>query len=424
MNTEQGPFRALFAGLALALFLTPAAFGQVDSDGDGVVNSVECPGGAFVDTDGDGIRDCQDVDDDGDGIHTAYEGTGDTDGDGVHDEDEVDLPCTTARDTDNDGIPDFNDEDDDGDGIPTTVEHDAGPYGPKDADNIWNDVDGDGVPNHFDLDSDGDGKSDRSEFFGNGIPNIAGVPVKVTVSIRLTPTTHMLGETLQVPDGDADGIPNWLDTQDEDGPEGDADGDGIVNWREENRGSNPFDPDTDNDGIEDGDEHGDFDGDGIINRLDPDDDGDGIPTSKEGAFDVDDDGIPNHLDLDSDGDGRPDVMDATPLGPCLGNAFEVPDGDNTELGRCTDRDCDGIADNQESSQQVYVRGGTRLFSWNPNGVSVSPFFEGRWDLIWFEAGHTFRPALCDGPCALQDKDCDFIPNCQDPDWTNGPCADH
>jgi hypothetical protein len=493
MNTEQRPFRALFAGiasglggLALTLLLAPAAFGQVpiDTDGDGILDSIECPGGTLVDTDGDGIGDCQDVDDDGDGIHTAYEGTGDTDGDGVpdyrdgdddgdgestldeispnvsdddgdgipehldageedgpaadpdndgltnaqedclgsdpdssdtdgdgvYDEDEVDLPCT-ARDTDGDGLPDFNDADDDGDGIPTSVEYDTGSY-PRDVENSWNDVDEDGVPNYRDLDSDGDGKSDKSEFFGAGIPDIAGVPVQVTVSIRVNPTTHVTGQSFQVPDGDADGIPNWLDSQDEDGPEGDADGDGIVNWREENRGSNPYNPDSDGDGIEDGDEHGDADDDGVINRLDADDDGDGIPTREEGTSDVDQDGIPNHHDLDSDGDGRPDAMDATPLGPCVGSTFEVPDGDNTELGWCTDRDCDGIADNQESREEYYVNNGTRWFSRDDAG---------HWQPIWHDDG-TVRPALCDGPCALQDKDCDFIPNCNDPDWTDGPCA--
>ena len=478
MNTEQKPFCVLLGGLALTLFLTPAAFGQlpIDTDGDGVIDSIECPGGAFVDTDGDGITDCRDVDDDGDGIHTAYDGTGDTDGDGVpdyidadddgdgestldeispnysdsdgdsipehldaeeedgpfgdldgdgltnaeedclgsdpedsdtdgdgvHDEDEVDLPCTTARDTDGDGLPDFNDTDDDGDGIPTSVEYDIASY-PRDVENSWNDIDEDGVPNYLDLDSDGDGKTDQSEFFGGRIPDIAGVPVKVAIDIRVNPTTHVTGLSFQLPDGDADGIPNWLDSEDEDGPEGDADGDGLVNWREENRGSNPYAPDSDFDGIEDGDEHGDADGDGVINRLDADDDDDGIPTHEEGTSDIDQDGIPNHLDLDS-----------TPLGPCLGNAFEVPDGDNVELGWCTDRDCDGIADNQESYQQYYVNNGTRLFSRDDSG---------KWKMVWHDNG-TVRPALCDGPCALQDKDCDFIPNCQDRDWTDGPCAHH
>ena len=490
MNTEQKPLRALFAGLgglALALLLTPAAFGQLpDSDGDLVPDSVECPNGQVVDTDGDGLDDCHDFDDDNDGVQTMDEGTKDTDGDGVPDyrdqdddgdgeptrdeawpttdfdgdgildhldaneEDgprgdldgdgvdngdeegmgsdpnnpdtdgdtvpdgeEVD-PGGKARDTDGDGLPDFNDKDDDGDRIPTSVEHDPGPYGPEDADNIWNDVDGDGLPNHIDLDSDGDGKSDQVEFFGKGVPPVIGsIPLEQTLSIRLSETTYVTGYDFKIPDSDADEIPNWLDSNDQDGPDGDADSDGVPNWREEKLGTNPYDFDTDNDGLEDGDEHGDFDGDGVLNKLDPDDDGDGIPTSEEGLVDVDGDGIPGYLDLDSDGDGRPDSEDATPMGPCLGWEFEVPDGDNTELGRCTDRDCDGIADNQESAQEYYVSGEVHWFSRDENG---------KWQVMWVEPGHTVRPALCDGPCALCDDDCDGIPNCSDEDWTDGPCG--
>lgn len=493
MNTKQRLFRAFFSGLgglALTVLLTPVAFGQLpsDADGDGVLDSVECPNGSPVDTDGDGTSDCQDVDDDGDGIHTAYEGTGDTDGDGVpdyrdddddgdgestrdetfpsysdddgdsipehldadeedgpaadpdgdglnnadedclgsdpnnadtdgdtvDDSEEVELPCG-ARDTDGDGIPDFNDSDDDGDAIPTSVEYNPGAYGakyPTDSDANWNDVDGDGVQNHLDLDSDGDGKSDQEEFYGERIPDISAVPIEVTVSIRLSADVHVTGQSYQLPDSDADGIPNWLDSQDEDGPEGDADGDGVVNSRENEQGADPYDSDTDDDGLEDGDERGDSDDDGVINRLDPDDDNDGIPTYQEGTSDVDQDGIPNHLDLDSDGDGRPDAMDATPLGPCVGNGWEVPDGDNVELGWCTDRDCDGIADNQESQETYYVTGDVHLFSRGSDG---------KWRPYWRD-GHTVRPALCDGPCALHDDDCDFIPNCSDPDWTDGPCG--
>lgn len=491
MNTEQNPFRALVAGLgglALALFLTPAAFGQVtDSDGDLVPDSEECPGGQWIDTDGDGLDDCHDFDDDDDGVQTLDEGTRDTDGDGIpdyRDEDDdgdgeptrdeawpttdfdgdgildhldadeedgprgdpdgdgVDNideermgsnpqnpdtdgdtvpdgeevgPDGEPRDTDGDGLLDVSDEDDDGDGIPTVVEHDPGPYGPEDADNVWNDVDGDGLPNHVDLDSDGDGKSDQEEFFGKGVPPIIGsVAFEPSLDILLSETTMVTGYDYQIPDHDGDEIPNWLDSVDEDGPDGDADGDGVPNWREEKQGTNPYDFDTDGDGIDDGEEHGDTDGDGVRDRLDPDDDGDGILTSEEGRVDVDGDGIPGYLDLDSDGDGRPDSEDATPMGPCLGWEFEWPDGDNTELGRCTDLDCDGIADNQESAQEYYVSGEVHWFSRDENGV---------WQVMWVEPGHTVRPALCDGPCALCDYDCDGTPNCADEDWTDSSCDD-
>jgi hypothetical protein len=380
------------AGLALALLLTPAALtAQTDSDGDRVADYIECPGGAFVDTDGDGIGDCQDADDDGDGVPTIDEWTGDSDGDGVAD---------------------YHDRDDDGDGIPTEVEYDPGSFGAATPDEDWNDVDGDGIPNHLDLDSDGDGDSDRQELYGDaGLPPVfSSVPQMHTIDIRLNDLARLSVVEPVFPDGDGDGIPNWLDSQDEDGPDGDADGDGVLNRREEKLGSDPYDFDTDGDGIEDGDEHGDSDGDGVPNRLDADDDGDRIPTREEGTSDIDGDGIANSLDLDSD--GRPDSADATPFGPCLGDAFELPDGDNVELGRCTDRDCDGIADNQESTAQVYVGGGkVHFFSRNEDG---------EWQAAWIEQGNILMPALCDGPCALEDYDCDLIPNCADPDWTDGP----
>lgn len=64
------------------------------------------------DTDGDGIPNYLDVDDDGDNILTEDEAA-DPDGDG-------DL--SDAQDTDNDGIPDYLDKDDDGDGVDTRDE--------------------------------------------------------------------------------------------------------------------------------------------------------------------------------------------------------------------------------------------------------------------------------------------------------------
>ena len=55
----------------------------------------------------------------------------------------------------------------------------------------------------------------------------------------------------------------------------------------------------------------DLDADGTPNFLDLDSDGDGIPDSVETAADVDGDGNPNFLDLDSDNDGIPDAFEGT-----------------------------------------------------------------------------------------------------------------
>lgn len=486
----------LLASAFLSLSAMPAAAQLVDSDGDTILDSVECPGGTLPDSDGDGLADCYDPDDDNDGVGTIEESVpiGDTNGDGVGDyqdtdgdgipdyrdpdddndgtptideipgysyidedcdgipdyldADEEDGPCAdpdndgltnaqeeaigsdpkdadtdddtvfdgqevepdaVARDTDGDGLPDHADTDDDGDGIPTSVEHDPGvdtgpglqvvPIGG------WDDVDNDGIPNHIDTDSDGDGKSDHEEAFGAGAPAsltlaTSGIQQVVSVTLQINDSLWMVGTDWAFPDSDGDGIPSWLDGNDVDGPKGDPDGDGLTNQREENHGSDPFDFDTDGDGADDGDERGDTDGDGIPNRLDRDDDGDGELSRDEGWWDTDGDSVPNALDFD---DG---------YSPCNYLDFVIPDGINVVDGYCTDRDCDGIADAYESVGEVYVGGETHWFSVNPA--------TGNWSVVWHEAGHTVQPALCDGPCGMEDYDCDLVPNCSDPDWTDGP----
>ena len=95
----------------------------------------------------------------------------------------------------------------------------------------------------------------------------------------------------------------------------DSDEDGITDKDEKKIGTNPFNPDSDGDGVKDGDEmkndSGDIDltidtdGDGKVNAIDPDDDGDTILTKVEttdGLVDTDGDGTPDYLDDDDDGD--------------------------------------------------------------------------------------------------------------------------
>ena len=77
------------------------------------------------------------------------------------------------------------------------------------------------MPNFLDRDADGDGTEDIDE--GTG-------------------------------DIDGDGIPNYLDSDDEDGPAGDPDGDGLTNAEELRWRTDPLDSDTDDDGVSDGDE--------------------------------------------------------------------------------------------------------------------------------------------------------------------------
>jgi hypothetical protein len=429
---------------------------DTDSDGDGKPDSVEAPGGSAVDSDGDYIFDHLDSNDqdgplgdpDGDGLTNAEEASAgsdpndaDSDNDTVPDGTEVGDDPAHPPDTDGDGTVDFLDTDDDGDGLPTSVEYDTGLIS-LDPNTEWNDVDGDGIPNYLDTDSDGDGKSDTEEVFGDTggtIPDFnLVIGTQKFVLGRLTSRLGLIGLTYTYPDNDKDDIPNWLDSNDADGPKGDLDGDGRTNQWEQNHGSNPYDSDTDGDGLEDGDEKGDFDGDGVRDYLDPDDDNDGVLTRDEGTSDVDGDGNGNHEDLDSDGDGvsdqvegisdpdgdgipnlfdqdsdddgLPDSQDLVPYDGCL-DEFEIPDGQNVIGGDCVDRDCDGTPDARESWETIYVRGRI-VVVWRQVG--------GNWIPVFTVVDQSYRPALCDGPCAEEDYDCDLIPNCLDSDWTDGP----
>lgn len=149
------------------------------------------------DTDGDGLPDFLDNDDDGDQVLTFEEYVfvvGPPDGDdGI------------IADTDGDTIPDYLDNDDDGDGILTINENTNG-----DATLADDDTDGDTIANYLDNDDDGDG----------------------------VPTLNEEGDT------DNDTIPNYLDTDD--------DGDGVATIDEDyNQNGDPTDDDLNTNGIAD-----------------------------------------------------------------------------------------------------------------------------------------------------------------------------
>ena len=86
----------------------------VEDDNDGIPAELDIDPDAITvnDTDGDGLLNFIDADDDGDNVLTEDENP-DPNGDG-------DL--SDAQDTDNDGVPDYLDNDDDGDGVLTINE--------------------------------------------------------------------------------------------------------------------------------------------------------------------------------------------------------------------------------------------------------------------------------------------------------------
>ncbi len=368
-----------------------------DSDGDGVGdnNEVGVDPGNPLDSDNDGIIDALDTDDDGDGVLTV-------------DEDRNNNGNPADDDSDVDGIPDFRDTDDDGDGI-LTEDEDIG----LDGDPTNDDMDGDGVPNYLDLDDDGDGVDTADELFvgsdplstdsdGDGVPDgvewangdwdFDGLPDIIDPDddndgiptleegdgdVDCDEDLYVVGDgipnyldldsdgadgddnTEGVGDSDADGLPDFLDCDDT-GCAGDTDGDGLDNCTEDDIGTDATNADTDGDGLDDGFEVGDpnnpndTDGDNIIDALDLDDDGDGVPTDVEILEgDTDGDGIIDPLDLDDDGDGvdTPDEdrdLDGDPTNDDM-DGDGVPDYlDAFDLdGPLGDADGDGFVNNDE-----------------------------------------------------------------------------
>jgi gliding motility-associated-like protein len=199
---------------ATSITLAPsAAWLALDCDADGITNKVE----GTQDFDGDGIPNCLDTDSDGDGISDKLE---------------------TTVDTDKDGKPDYLDLDSDNDGILDYVENRA-----CTGTGILCDTDADGVPNFRDLDSDADKINDvieatGSDYNGDGIAdgNVDAKGIPSSANRGLTP-----------PDTDRDGKLDPYDV--------DSDGDGILDFDEE------YNEDAD---------FADCDKDGIVNRLDPD----------------------------------------------------------------------------------------------------------------------------------------------------------
>ncbi len=116
-----------------------------DNDGDGLLDVIEAPAGELLDSDRDFAPDYVDVDSDGDGIGDRWE---------ARRSDWGDIPV----DTDGDGAPDYLDDNADDDVFPDSQES-----GISSVLDEPRDTDGDGAPDFQDVDSDGDGISDTDE---------------------------------------------------------------------------------------------------------------------------------------------------------------------------------------------------------------------------------------------------------------------
>ncbi len=213
----------------------------VDTDADGISDFIEAGGLPTVtngsptylqapNSDTDALIDALDFDSDNDGIGDGYE---DRDFDGIVDPGELNP---RNPDSDSDGVPDI-------------IEI-GGPARVTAAD--WPDSDEDGTIDPLDVDSDNDGLLD-----GNEDLNSDGI-------LDATETSRVL------PDTDSDGVPDSIEAGNVD-----TDRDGLINAQ---------DPDSDGDGLKDGDE--DRNGNGIreggeTDPLVPDTDEGGISDGEE-----------------------------------------------------------------------------------------------------------------------------------------------
>ena len=256
------------------------------------------------DTDGDGIINSKDPDDDGDHIYSEFEGSI---AQGII---EDIIGGTGILDSDGDGFADFLDPDDDNDGIFSLFEgtDPDGDFDPADA----IDSDGDGTSDYLDTDDDNDG----------------------ILSIDELPDDDNDGNQSDALDFDNDGIADYLDTDD--------DNDGIPTRYEIQIESIDYGLDTDRDGIPD--------------YHDLDDDGDGVPSVDEitspgesFAIDTDNDGILDHVDTDDDGDGLLTIDEDL-------NGNRDPRDDDTDFdgkanyleSNLLDSDADGVVDQLDS----------------------------------------------------------------------------
>ncbi len=225
------------------------------------------------------------------------------------------------------------------------------------------DADADGIPNFEDTDSDGDGIPDAVEA---GDTNCITPPV----------------------DTDMDGTPDFLDT--------DANGDGTPDREQATTDldsdgiPDALDPDVDGDGIPNTEEVGDpsaptdTDLDGTPDVFDEDSDGDSITDAQEGRGDPDEDGIPNYRDLDSDDDGITDAIEAgdgdpaTPPRSCpneIDPATGVVSADGSPDFADSDSDNDGLGDREE------VALGTDPCNIDSDGDSFGDLVEGAFEKV-------------------------------------------
>lgn len=307
-----------------------------------------CPNTDITDTDGDGLIDACDDDDDNDGILDVFDNCplvanpnqmdndGDGSGDACDDDDDNDgildtddncpfLANTNQQNTDGDSMGDACDPDDDNDGI-----LDGNDNCPFVANTNQQNNDGDSMGDACDPDDDNDGILDGND----NCPLIANTN-------QLDSDGNSIGDACET-DSDFDGI---LDVNDNcpqvaNPDQLDSDGDSM---------GDACDPDDDNDGILDSDDNCplianadqlDANNNSIGDVCEIDNDNDGILDANDNCplianpdqLDSDGDGLGDACDPDNDNDGILDIDDNCPL---IANANQF-DGDMDGIGDACD----------------------------------------------------------------------------------------
>jgi len=289
-------------------------------------------------------------------------------------------------DSDGDGIPDNIDIDNDNDGIADVDEEFYCRKSPFAIVGTPCDTDNDGVPDVFDLDSDNDGIPDVVEagfgYLSEGRGTLTGYATWVDANGN---GMHDLTEGSSPFDTDLDGVPNYLDL--------DSDNDSLFDVDESgagNSGNVNFqngDGDISGDGVGDGPEselfrNKDTNGDGILEQfgdgiLDIYDYGKGINQYGNMGQGLTGTGWKDYV-KDTDNDGIPDYMDTKSNGSTFdisGTLYAHLDANNDGLIDGTaDVDRDGILDAFDTN--TFVFGSPRDLN-----QKLHLYFDGRNDYI-------------------------------------------
>ncbi|MDG6225458.1 MAG: transglutaminase domain-containing protein [Candidatus Thermoplasmatota archaeon] len=336
-----------------------------DTDGDGALDSHEVWGtlGWITDPlnpdcDNDTIPDGEEMVPGEDGYITNPH-SNDTDADGILDPDEISgvfgYPSDPTKvDGDHDGLTDWIElfvsgtdplnQDTDGDGLPDgwidgwrglprNGKRDVGEYEDRDLNGIvdegdWNNGAGPGETDPLNPDTDGGGASDGFELFNTTVP--------------FDPLWS--GDDIYIIDSDGDGIPDYIEN---------------ASWSR----TKWNDPDTDGDGLLDGEEDRNRNGivdEGETDPANPDTDGDGLSDGVEVRQGTD------PLKPDTDGDGLWDGYDVNKDGRVVKGelGFNSPYGPTDPLN--PDSDGDGLLDGYNVMFEGEFRYGEREFGTDPN----------------------------------------------------------